>query len=75
MSEPDERISSFTNNDRHDLEHQANLYRKSSLHAIDRFSCKSGVELICLRDLFNQALINVDYGMETVPIIQKCTRI
>jgi transposase-like protein len=37
MSEPDKRISSFTNIDRYDLEHQANLYRKGSLHAIDRF--------------------------------------
>ena len=37
MSEPEKMISSFTNIDRYDLEHQANLYRKGSLHAIDRF--------------------------------------
>jgi transposase-like protein len=37
MSEPEKMISSFTNIDRYDLEHQANLYRKGSLHSIDRF--------------------------------------
>jgi transposase-like protein len=37
MSEPNKFVSSFTNIDRYDLEHQANLYRKGSLHAIDRF--------------------------------------
>ena len=37
MSEPDKQVSSFTNIGRYDLDHQANLYRKGSLHAIDRF--------------------------------------
>ncbi|MDO6446344.1 hypothetical protein Q4493_11225 [Colwellia sp. 1_MG-2023] len=37
MGEPSKMISSFTNIQRFDLEHQANLYRKGSLHAVDRF--------------------------------------
>ncbi|MDO6720149.1 hypothetical protein Q4575_12095 [Psychrosphaera sp. 1_MG-2023] len=37
MGEPCKSISSFTNIDRFDIEHQVNLYRKGSLHAIDRF--------------------------------------
>ncbi len=37
MSEPEKMISAFTNIDRYDLEHQANLLRKGSLHSIDRF--------------------------------------
>ncbi|NQY37323.1 MAG: hypothetical protein HRT37_20660 [Alteromonadaceae bacterium] len=37
MNEPEKMISAFTNIDRYDLEHQANLLRKGSLHSIDRF--------------------------------------
>ncbi|TMO61011.1 hypothetical protein CWC18_12365 [Pseudoalteromonas aurantia] len=37
MGEPNKKISAFTNIERFDSEHQANLYRKGSLHAIDRF--------------------------------------
>lgn len=37
MGEPYKKVSSFTNINRFDIEHQANLYRKGSLHAIDRF--------------------------------------
>ncbi|MBQ4850755.1 hypothetical protein [Pseudoalteromonas sp. MMG012] len=37
MGEPNKMISAFTNIERFDLNHQANLYRKGSLHAVDRF--------------------------------------
>ncbi|WP_448547682.1 hypothetical protein [Thalassotalea fusca] len=37
LNEVDKRIAAVTNIQRYDLDHQANLYRKASLHAIDRF--------------------------------------
>lgn len=37
MGEPNKMISTFTNVERFDFTHQANLYRKGSLHAVDRF--------------------------------------
>lgn len=37
MSEPSKMIHSFTQIQRYDEEHQANLYLKGGLHAIDRF--------------------------------------
>jgi hypothetical protein len=37
IAEPSKMIHAFTPIERYDLEHQANLYRKGSLHAIDRF--------------------------------------
>ncbi len=37
MGEPNKMISAFTNVERFDFTHQANLYRKGSLHAVDRF--------------------------------------
>lgn len=37
MAEPGKKVYALTNIRRYDLDHQANLYRKASLHAIDRF--------------------------------------
>lgn len=37
MNEVDKYVAACTNLDRYDKEHQANLYKKASLHAIDRF--------------------------------------
>lgn len=37
MSEPEKYVAAITNISRFDSTHQANLYRKASLHAIDRF--------------------------------------
>lgn len=37
MNEVDKNIAACTNIERYDTGHQANLYKKTSLHAIDRF--------------------------------------
>jgi hypothetical protein len=37
MNEVDKHVAACTNIDRYDTVHQANLYKKASLHAIDRF--------------------------------------
>ncbi|ABM04272.1 conserved hypothetical protein [Psychromonas ingrahamii 37] len=65
MSEPDKQVSSFTNIDRYDLDHQANLYGKGSLHAIDRFFMQIRPELICLKGPSTRAQIKAECGMVT----------
>tara|TARA_B110000211_G_scaffold235034_1_gene308779 strand:- start:21268 stop:21630 length:363 start_codon:yes stop_codon:yes gene_type:complete len=37
MNDVDKSLAACTNIDRYDADHQVNLYKKASLHAIDRF--------------------------------------
>ena len=48
MPEPEKLVAAITGISRYDDKHQANLYRKASLHAIDRFfmSSRRGVNLL-----------------------------
>ena len=55
MPEPEKLVSAITNISRFEPEHQANLYRKASLHAVDRFFMQSRRSVNLLERPFTSA--------------------
>jgi hypothetical protein len=68
MGEPEKAMCYLTDIQHYDEDHLAWLYNKASLHAVDRFFCRSEGDYLCWRDRSAAQPARVAAGLATAPI-------